>query len=193
MKDSNTVINKSNKAILKQLKNDWMLYVLLLPTLLWYIAFCYLPMGGITLAFKNFRYDVGMWGSPWVGMKHFQTMFKDAEFWRVFKNTLIFSLGKLVFHFPIPIIIAILLNELTHPRVKKFFQTVFTFPHFISWVVLSGILINLFSSSGIVNQILARNLDGIPLFIWQPFREFRQSYTKPLVLMERDDSVRWSM
>jgi putative aldouronate transport system permease protein len=160
MKDSNTVINKSNKAILKQLKNDWMLYVLLLPTLLWYIAFCYLPMGGITLAFKNFRYDVGMWGSPWVGMKHFQTMFKDAEFWRAFKNTLIFSLGKLVFHFPIPIIIAILLNELTHPRVKKFFQTVFTFPHFISWVVLSGILINLFSSSGIVNQILA--MFGLP-------------------------------
>ena len=112
-------------------------------------------MGGITLAFRNYRYDMGLWHSPWVGLEHFKTMFRDAEFWRSFKNTLIFSFGKLLFHFPVPIIVAILLNEIRHPRVKKFFQTVFTFPHFISWVVLSGILINMFASNGIVNQIFA--------------------------------------
>ena len=110
----------------KQLKIDWMLYVLLLPILLWYVIFCYLPMGGITLAFRNYRYDMGLWHSPWVGLQHFRTMFSDAEFWRAFSNTLIFSFGKLLFHFPVPIIIAILLNEIRHPRVKKFFQTVFT-------------------------------------------------------------------
>lgn len=70
---------------------------------------------------------------PWIGLTHFQTMFKDAEFWRAFKNTLIFSFGKLLFHFPMPILMAIALNEIRQTRVKKFFQTVFTFPHFISW------------------------------------------------------------
>ena len=148
--------NKSRGSIIrKRLWNDKLLYLMLIPVLAWYVIFCYLPMGGITLAFRNYRYDMGLWHSPWVGLEHFKTMFRDAEFWRSFKNTLIFSFGKLLFHFPVPIIVAILLNEIRHPRVKKFFQTVFTFPHFISWVVLSGILINMFASNGIVNQIFA--------------------------------------
>ena len=147
MKERTGMNASRRRMVCKQLKNDWMLYALLLPVLLWYIIFCYLPMGGITLAFRNYRYDMGLWHSPWVGLLHFKTMFQDAEFWRAFSNTLIFSFGKLLFHFPIPIIVAILLNEIRHPRVKKFFQTVFTFPHFISWVVLSGILINMFASN----------------------------------------------
>ena len=148
--------NKSRGSIIrKRLWNDKLLYFMLIPVLAWYVIFCYLPMGGITLAFRNYRYDMGLWHSPWVGLEHFKTMFRDAEFWRSFKNTLIFSFGKLLFHFPVPIIVAILLNEIRHPRVKKFFQTMFTFPHFISWVVLSGILINMFASNGIVNQIFA--------------------------------------
>ena len=131
-------------------------------------------MGGITLAFRSYRYDVGMWGSPWVGLEHFQTMFRDAEFWRAFKNTLIFSFGKLLFHFPVPIIVAILLNEIRHPRAKKFFQTVFTFPHFISWVVLSGILINMFASNGIINQVLGGlGMEEVaPLMSLTSFRPF---------------------
>ncbi|MEG1639697.1 MAG: ABC transporter permease subunit [Ruthenibacterium sp.] len=151
---------KTKRKTLQRIKNDWILYAMLLPVLIWYLVFCYMPMGGITLAFKNYRYDMGLWGSPWVGFTHFKTMFGDIEFWTAFKNTLIFSFGKLLFHFPVPIIVAILLNEITHPRVKKFFQTVFTFPHFISWVVLSGILINMFASNGIVNQTFAAL--GIP-------------------------------
>ena len=148
--------NKSRGSIIRnRLWNDKLLYLMLIPVLAWYVIFCYLPMGGITLAFRNYRYDMGLWHSPWVGLEHFKAMFRDAEFWRAFKNTLIFSFGKLLFHFPVPIIVAILLNEIRHPRVKKFFQTVFTFPHFISWVVLSGILINMFASNGIVNQIFA--------------------------------------
>lgn len=156
MKERTGMNASRRRMVCKQLKNDWMLYALLLPVLLWYIIFCYLPMGGITLAFRNYRYDMGLWHSPWVGLLHFKTMFQDAEFWRAFSNTLIFSFGKLLFHFPIPIIVAILLNEIRHPRVKKFFQTVFTFPHFISWVVLSGILINMFASNGIINQLLGQ-------------------------------------
>ncbi|RPF47687.1 carbohydrate ABC transporter membrane protein 1 (CUT1 family) [Hydrogenoanaerobacterium saccharovorans] len=153
MNRQKTTATNLQHSIWKQMKNDWLLYAMLLPVLVWYLIFCYLPMGGVTLAFKNYRYDMGLWGSPWVGFEHFKTMFQDAEFWRAFKNTLIFSFGKLLFHFPVPIVVAILLNEIRHPRTKKFFQTVFTFPHFISWVVLSGILINMFASNGIVNQL----------------------------------------
>lgn len=138
----------------RRIKNDRLLYLMLVPVLVWYIIFCYLPMGGITLAFKNYRYDTGLWQSPWVGLEHFKSMFGDTEFWQALKNTLIFSFGKLLFHFPVPILVAVLLNEIKHPRAKKFFQTVFTFPHFISWVVLSGILINMFASNGIINQVL---------------------------------------
>lgn len=68
------------RKIQKQLRNDWMLYALLLPVLIWYIVFCYLPMGGVTLAFREYRYDMGLWHSPWVAFEHFETMFKDAEF-----------------------------------------------------------------------------------------------------------------
>ncbi len=162
------------RRMLHRIRNDWLLYALLLPVLIWYVVFCYLPMGGITLAFRNYRYDMGMWHSPWVGLQHFKTMFADSEFWRAFKNTLVFSIGRLIFHFPIPIIVAILLNEIRHPGVKKFFQTVFTFPHFISWVVLSGILINMFASNGIINQILgALGFEQVaPLMSQSSFRPF---------------------
>ena len=174
MKERTGMNASRRRMVCKQLKNDWMLYALLLPVLLWYIIFCYLPMGGITLAFRNYRYDMGLWHSPWVGLLHFKTLFQDAEFWRAFSNTLIFSFGKLLFHFPIPIIVAILLNEIRHPRVKKFFQTVFTFPHFISWVVLSGILINMFASNGIINQLLGQmGFEQIaPLMSLSAFRPF---------------------
>lgn len=168
--------NKGGKmqAVAKNIRDHWILYAMLIPAILWYGIFCYGPMGGIVLAFKNYQYDAGIFGSPWVGFAHFIKMFSDQEFWRAFWNTLIFSFGKLVFHFPIPIIMAILLNEIKHPRVKKFFQTVFTFPHFISWVVLSGILIMLFSSNGIVNQILATWGMGevAPLMSLKAFRPF---------------------
>lgn len=137
-----------------KMKNDSLLYLIILPVIIWYIMFCYVPMGGLVLAFKQFRYDMGLWQSPWVGMQNFQMMFQDTEFWRAFKNTLIFSGGRLVFHFPVPIILAILLNEIRSQKLKKFYQTVFTFPHFISWVVLAGILTNMFASNGIINQVL---------------------------------------
>ena len=163
-----------HKSRLKQMRKDWLLYLMIIPVLIWYIVFCYLPMGGVTLAFKNDRYDAGLWRSPWIGMQHFETMFADSEFWRAFKNTIIFSLGKLLFHFPVPIIVALLLNEIRSPKAKKFFQTVFTFPHFISWVVLSGILINMFASNGIINQLLgALGLDQVaPLMKLKSFRPF---------------------
>ncbi len=155
MKNSKQTTKKGLNLIAKHIKNNWILYAMLLPAIVWYILFCYLPMGGTVLAFKNYRYDMGVFGSPWSGLDNFRTMFQDKAFIQAFKNTLIFSLGKLLFQFPIPIITAILLNEIRNQRAKKVFQTVLTFPHFISWVVLASIFTNLFSSNGIINQVLA--------------------------------------
>lgn len=87
-------------------------------------------MGGASLAFKTFRYDCGVLGSPWCGFENFKLMFHEKAFWQAFKNTLIFGFGKIVFQFPIPIIIAILINEIKNEKSKKFFQTVFTFQRY---------------------------------------------------------------
>lgn len=168
--------NKKNTVIyiLERINKDKLLYAMLLPVLIWYLIFCYMPMGGLSLAFKNYKFNMGLWKSPFIGFTHFKTMFADYDFWRAFKNTIIFSLGKLVLHFPTPIILAILLNEITRMRTKKVFQTVLTFPHFISWVVLSGILINMFGSTGIINNILqAMGLRTVsPLMSKSSFRPF---------------------
>lgn len=150
-------LQKSNRTIIKQIKDNWILYMMLFIPIIWYIIFHYLPMGGAVLAFKKYRYDKGIFGSSWVGLDNFKMMFNDRDFVQAFKNTLIFNIGKLLIHFPIPIIIAIFLNEIKNPKAKRFFQTVFTFPHFISWVVLARIFIDLFSTNGLINQILISN------------------------------------
>ena len=128
-------------------------YIMLAPVVAWYLIFCYMPMYGVTLAFKTYNYNLGILGSPWIGIQNFKDILNDFQFWIAFKNTVIISLGKLIFHFPTPIILAILINELTRTKMKKFYQTVFTFPHFISWVVLSGILTNILGQTGVFNQI----------------------------------------
>lgn len=128
-------------------------YLMVLPVMVWYILFSYAPMYGITLAFKSFSYKGGILGSPWIGLEHFKTLLIDADFHSAFKNTIIISLMKLVIGFPAPIILAILLNEFSKNKAKRFFQTVLTFPHFISWVVLAGILTSLFSHDGVINQL----------------------------------------
>lgn len=139
----------------KQIRSDKLLYLLLLPVIAWYLILAYLPMGGLSLAFKNFRYDMGLWASPWIGFEHFSKMFEDKDFWNALKNTLVFAAGKICILFPMPVILAVLLNEMRANKTKKFFQTVFTFPHFITWVVLAGILINMFGSNGMVNASLS--------------------------------------
>ena len=164
------------KPISLRMRRDWMLYVMAIPMIVWFAIFCYAPMGGVILSFKDYKYNLGVFGSPFNNFKHFKSMFGDDDFWRAVKNTVIFSLGNLILGFPFPVIVAILLNEIRSPKSKKLFQTVFTFPHFISWVVLSGILVNLFGSEGIVNQVFKAigaptqswltSLSGFRPFIW---------------------------
>lgn len=127
---------------------------MVLPILIWYALFSYAPMYGVTLAFKNFNYSKGILGSPWAGFEHFHTLLTDPEFRSAFFNTIIISVMKLIIHFPMPIILAIVLYEFSRNKMRRFFQTILTFPHFISWVVLAGIITNILSRDGIYNQII---------------------------------------
>ena len=160
--------------VLKQMRNDWLLYLLLVPVLAWYIIFCYLPMAGVTLAFRDYSYKGGLWGSEWVGLANFTKMFSDPLFFRAVKNTIIFSLGRIAFQMPCAVLLAIALNELRLKWAKKTVQTIVTFPHFISWVVLAGMLMNIFGSTGTVNQILsALGVSNIaPITSSKAFRTF---------------------
>jgi putative aldouronate transport system permease protein len=112
-----------------------------------------MPMYGVILAFKEFDFSKGIFGSPWIGLQNFKEIFADPDFARAFFNTIIISLGRLLIEFPIPIVTAILINEIVGSRTRRFFQTVFTFPHFLSWVVVSGILFIFLGSDGMANQM----------------------------------------
>ncbi len=130
------------------------LYLLALPLLAYYIVFDYIPLYGIILAFKEFNFAKGIWGSEWVGLANFREIFGLQDFWVAFRNTLIISLGRLVFEFPVPIAVALLINEVRRTRLKQFYQVVYTFPHFLSWVIVSGIMVNFLGAFGVLNQLL---------------------------------------
>lgn len=128
-------------------------YILLILPVAFYIIFTYIPMYGITLAFKDFNYAKGISGSPWVGLDNFKEIFLYADFWRAFTNTLILAFMRMAIGFPAPIILALLINEISHTGTKKFLQTTFTFPHFLTWIIAAGIFRKLFSDAGVLNQI----------------------------------------
>ncbi len=139
------------------------LYLMFLPMLILLLIFNYYPMYGVQLAFKDFNYGLGITGSPWTknyGFYHFIRIFKNPLFTRALKNTIEISVSRLIFEFPVPIILALLINEIRSTKFKRVVQTVYTFPHFISWIIVYGLFFNLFSSTGIVNQLLG--LMGLP-------------------------------
>ncbi len=137
------------------LKRNFWLYLFLVPGLLYFIIFCYIPMYGVVIAFQEYSPIQGFFGSPWVGLKNFEYLFTSDSFLKVFKNSLVISILRLVWGFPAPILLAVLLNEVKLQRFKKCSQTILYLPHFISWVVLSGMIINLLSpSSGAINFLI---------------------------------------
>ena len=129
------------------------LLLLALPALIWYAIFCYYPMYGVQIAFRSYNFRKGILGSDWVGMKYFMQLFQYNDFWNAVRNTLVISLAKIVFCFPLPIALAILLNELASTRYRRVLQTVFTFPHFISWVIVYTLFYSLLSGEGLINLI----------------------------------------
>lgn len=152
--------NKRKKAgtklgLILDIRKNKYLYVMLLPVLLYYVVFHYAPMYGAIIAFKDFSPRLGIWGSEWVGFDNFQTFFTGPYFWRTIKNTLLISLNELIFGFPAPIILALLLNEVKHALFKRSVQTLTYMPHFISLVVICGILKDFTSSEGVINDLIA--------------------------------------
>ncbi len=142
---------KDFRSIIK----NYELYLFLLPTLLYFIIFHYVPMYGVQIAFKNFIAIEGIWGSPWVGFEHFRRFFSSYQFWLLIRNTFGLSVYALVAGFPAPIILALLLNQLRNEKYKKVVQTVTYAPHFISTVVMVGMLLVFLSPrSGFINHII---------------------------------------
>lgn len=136
-------------------KTDKELYFMFLPVLLYYIIFHYYPITGIVLAFKNYVPNAGIWGSPWVGFQHFIDFFSSPKFSNVLVNTIRINFANLIFGFPAPIILALLLNEVKSQKFKKTIQTVSYLPHFISLVVAVGLILDFTKRTGIINDIIA--------------------------------------
>ena len=149
---TNVPKKKINYAV--YFKNNWQLYVLILPAIIYFIVFNYMPLYGIQIAFKDFKAVFGIAGSKWVGFKHFENFFHAYYFKRLLANTLLLNVYNLLWSFPVPIILAILLNQIKGPRIKRFIQTSIYVPYFISTVVLAGMLyIFLSPTSGILNVL----------------------------------------
>lgn len=140
--------------LLRRMYKARFVYMVLLPGTIFYVIFMYVPMFGILLAFKKYNARLGIWGSPWIGFQNYDFMFRDASFYNAFINTIAISLGRIVFQFPAPILLALLFNELRMPRYKRVLQTVYTFPNFLSWVMISGILINFLGDKGALNAMV---------------------------------------
>lgn len=163
-KSISTQINGGYKTSkLKQVRKNLDLYLLLIPGIIFILVFRYTPMYGLVIAFQNYNIFDGVRGSEWVGLQQFQKLFHSAQFLQVFKNTLLISIYKIVVLFPIPIFIAVVLNEIRFMFFKRTVQTIIYLPHFLSWVIISGLVINVLSpSTGIINNVIVA-LGGQPI------------------------------
>ncbi|TBL80709.1 sugar ABC transporter permease [Paenibacillus thalictri] len=142
------------KAIAKTAARYKMMYVLLIPGLLYFSLFKYVPMAGIVIAFKDYNLSVGIWDSPWAGLKNFKDFIYGVYFWDIMSNTVLISLYKLVYGFPAPIVLALLLNEVRVNWFKRFVQTITYMPHFLSWVIVYGLLVALLApGEGFINLL----------------------------------------
>jgi putative aldouronate transport system permease protein len=134
---------------------EWQLYLMLLPTVIWFLVFLYKPMYGLQIAFKDYSVFRGIVGSPWIGLEHFYTLFENDQFLRAIKNTVMISGASLIFGFPMPIILALGFNEIINAKFKRTAQTIVYLPHFISAVIIAGIVITAFApSTGVINLVL---------------------------------------
>lgn len=152
---SRRIGGKRPANLLHYLVRDWDLYLMIVPAIVLFIVFHYIPMYGITIAFKDYNIVDGILGSEWAGMKHFHNFVNDPFFYRIIRNTLLINFYELIFAFPAPIVLALMLNEVRSPFFKRFTQSISYLPHFISTVVMVGILMKLASTDGVINGALA--------------------------------------
>ena len=140
---------------MKRIYRNRLLYLMILPGLLFFVVFKYVPMYGLIIAFQNYKPIKGMLGSDWVGLEHFSRLFNDPVFWTIFKNTLVLFSLNLLFFFPVPIMLAVMLNEIRSNRFKRTIQTIVYIPHFMSWVIIVSIgFVMLTLDGGVVNNVL---------------------------------------
>lgn len=171
-----SLVGRQWTSLRRGVARNWQLYLLVLPALVYLIIFCYLPMYGVQIAFRDYKAVRGITGSSWVGLKHFETFFNAYYSGRLISNTFLLNIISLVFSFPIPIILALMLNSLKSARMKKFTQTVIYIPHFISVVVLAGLLYILLSpTSGLVNKLI-ESLGGQAIYFMNEASWFRPVY-----------------
>ncbi|MCA0757644.1 ABC transporter permease subunit [Paenibacillus sp. N4] len=157
---------------LANMRKHWMLYIMILPGIIYYLVFKYVPLAGSAIAFQDFQIMKGMMSSPWVGLDNFKFIFTYQDFYLVLRNTATIALYHLVFGFPAPIILALLFNEVRLMLAKRVVQSLFYLPHFLSWVVVGGIVFELLASEGAFNMI--RGWLGMePILFMQEQRYFR--------------------
>jgi putative aldouronate transport system permease protein len=156
-------VEKGIKTAKAWLRNDWQLYALVGVPLLYFFIFKYLPIIGVLIAFLDFNMFAGIFGSAWVGLDNFREVFQMVDFWKALRNTFLLNAMDLFFGFPAPIILSLLLNELSIRWFKKISQTILYFPHFLSWVIIGGIATQVFFKTGVVNSMIVRaGGDAIP-------------------------------
>ena len=148
--------NRTGNRWLQSIKRDRWLYIMFAPVLIYYVIFHYAPIGGLVVAFKDYNLFQGIWASPWVGLEHFSDFFSSIYFGRLLRNTLAISLLDLLIGFPAPIVLALMLNEVQSALFKRTVQTVSYLPHFVSMVVIAGLVVNFLSpSTGLINSLIA--------------------------------------
>ncbi|TDF98611.1 sugar ABC transporter permease [Paenibacillus piri] len=146
---------KQRSPLMKDLIRDKWMYLMLLPGVLFFIIFKYVPMYGLIMAFQDYKPHLGMLNSPFVGLKHFTRFFNEPQFLELFRNTALLAVYNLVFFFPLPIVLSLMMNEVRRERFKRFVQTLVYVPHFVSWVVVVGVFYMLLTTEGgVINEIL---------------------------------------
>jgi len=140
----------------KRAGRHYQLYLMLLPCIVFFIIFSYIPMGGLILAFKDYQFNKGVLGSPWIGLTYFEMFFQDPQSWQIIRNTLIISAMKVFLAMPFPIFLALMFNEIKSKKLKGLFQGIAYLPHFLSWVIVIGLVQRMLApDTGLVNQIIS--------------------------------------
>lgn len=171
----NMPVIPKKKSVWKEVRKYKHLYIILLPAILYYIIFHYAPMGGLVIAFQKYSVTKGIFGSKWVGLTNFKDFLSDIYFWRLIKNTLLINFWALIFGFPAPIILALLLNEVKNKWFKKTVQTITYMPHFLSVVVVCSLVLTFVSSQGFINSIISM-FGGEPVLFMSDPKYFRTIY-----------------
>ena len=175
MEIAGTRTPRAARGLRANFRKYWPYYVMALPGVVYLIIFKFVPMLGCVIAFEDYQVYKGIFGSDWVGLKNFRSMFAYSDFSRVLTNTLLMGLYRIVFTFPVPVILALMMNELESPRLKKCIQTAVYIPYFLSWIIVAELIFDFLGVSGLFNRV--RALLGMrSLLVMQQSKYFRTVY-----------------